>query len=87
MHYVYVLVSQKDGDLYTGYTNDLRARFHKHNAGKVLATKLRIPFKLMYYEAYLDEWDARDRERYFKTGWGRRYIETKLARTFQKAKS
>ena len=87
MHYVYMLMSKKDSWLYTGYSNDLRARFAKHNAGKVRATKARIPFKLVYYEAYLDEWDAREREFYFKSGWGRKYIQTKLARTLQKAKS
>lgn len=80
-------MSQKDGELYTGYTNDLRARFSKHNARRVRATKTRAPFKLVYYEAYLDEWDARERETYFKTGWGRKYIATKLARTLQRAKS
>ncbi len=86
MHYVYILMSQKDGLLYIGYTNNLRARFDKHNAGKVQATAYRRPLKIIYYEAYLDEWDARERERYFKTGWGRNYIKQKLLRTLQKAK-
>ena len=79
-------MSQKDGNLYVGYTNDLKARFDKHNAGKVQATSYRRPLKLIYYEAYLDEWDARERERYYKTGWGRNYINKKLLRTLQKAK-
>jgi len=86
MHYVYVLLSKKDDKLYTGYTNDLRTRLNKHNAGKVLATKDRLPLKLLYYEMHLDEQEARDRERYLKTGWGRNFIVTKLARTLQKAK-
>ncbi len=46
----------------------------------------RLPFRLMYYEAYLDEWDAREREIFFKSGGGRKYINTKLARTLLKAK-
>ena len=86
MHYVYILMSQKDGNLYIGYTNDLKSRFAKHNAGKVQATSYRLPLKLIYYEAYLDEWDAREKEKYFKTGWGRQYIQKKLLRTLQKAK-
>lgn len=86
MHYVYVLLSKKDDKLYVGYSNDLIARIRKHNAGKVLATKSRLPLKLVYYEARLDEQEARDREKYLKTGWGRNFIITKLARTLQKAK-
>ncbi|MCK9187285.1 MAG: GIY-YIG nuclease family protein [Candidatus Colwellbacteria bacterium] len=62
MFYVYVLKSQKDGFLYTGYTKDLRKRFAEHNTGKTKSIKHRIPFKLVYYEAYLDKTDARKRE-------------------------
>ena len=86
MHYVYILLSQSDGKLYIGYTNDLKNRLEKHNAGKVRATKSRIPLKLVYYEACLDEWDAREREKFLKSGWGRKYIQKKLARTLTKAK-
>ena len=43
--------------------------------------------KLVYYEAYLDEDEARERERYFKTGWGRRYVLTKLRKSLERAKS
>ena len=87
MHCVYILLSFKDKDLYVGYTNDLKKRFAKHNAGKVQATSWRYPMKLVYYEAYLDEDEARERERYFKTGWGRRYVLTKLGKSLERAKS
>ncbi|MEK7506788.1 MAG: GIY-YIG nuclease family protein [Patescibacteria group bacterium] len=86
MHYVYVFLSKKDDKLYIGYTNDLISRIKEHNTGKVLATKSRLPIKLIYYEAHLDEQEARDREKFLKTGWGRSFILTKLARTLQKAK-
>ena len=62
MFYTYVLKSKKDGQLYIGSTNDLRKRFKEHNAGKVLSTKSRIPFELIYYEAYKADKDARLRE-------------------------
>ena len=87
MHYVYILFSEKDNKLYIGYTNNLRSRLEKHNAKKVQATKSRVPLKLIYYEAYLDEWDAREKEKFFKTGWGRKYIQTKLKRTLKRAKN
>jgi GIY-YIG catalytic domain. len=34
MHYVYVLISTKDGKFYTGCTEDLWKRFREHNEGK-----------------------------------------------------
>ena len=66
MFFVYILKSLKDGDLYIGSTNDLRRRVEEHNSGKSLATKLRAPFKLIYYEAYTSENDARHREHNLK---------------------
>ncbi len=62
MFYVYVLGSLKDKDLYIGSTNDLKRRVIEHNSGKVLSTKNRAPFSLLYYEAYTTEGEARDRE-------------------------
>lgn len=62
MFYLYILGSKKDQELYVGSTNDLKKRLQEHNSGKVLSTKPRVPFKLLYYEAYLAEQDARDRE-------------------------
>jgi len=62
MFYIYILKSKKDNQLYTGSTNDLKKRFKEHNDGKVVSTKARRPFELVYYEAYKVEKDARQRE-------------------------
>ena len=80
MHYTYVLRSEKDSRLYTGSTNDLRRRLSEHNHGKVSSTKHREPFKLIYYEACINEQDARAREKYLKTGMGKRYLKNRLKR-------
>src|SRR4030043_1717200 len=64
MFYTYVLQSMKDGKFYTGYTRDLRKRFSDHNSGKVFSTKGRGPFRIIYYEACLDERDAKATEIY-----------------------
>jgi len=80
MHYTYVLRSEKDSQLYTGSTNDLRRRLSEHNHGKVSSTKHRDPSKLIYYEACLNEQDARAREKYLKTGMGKRYLKNRLKR-------
>ena len=80
MYYVYVVKSTQDGKLYTGFTSDLRKRFREHNAGKVSSTKNRGPFVLIYYEACINEQDATAREKYLKTGMGKRYIKNRLKR-------
>ena len=78
MHYVYVLKSTQDGKLYAGCTEDLRKRFREHNDGKVSSTKGRGPFELIYYEASFDRTDAFAREKYLKTGMGKRYLKNRL---------
>lgn len=66
MYYVYALRSKKNGDLYIGYTEDLRKRFEWHNEGAVKATKHNRPWILIYYEAYREKMDATKRERQLK---------------------
>ena len=66
MFYVYMIKSEKDGNLYTGSTNDLRRRLSEHNKSLCESTKNRIPFKLIYYESYDSEKDARFREKNLK---------------------
>lgn len=78
MFYVYVLKSEKDGMLYTGYSCNLKQRFAEHNLGKVKVTEHRRPFELIYYEAYLHQQDATTREKYLKTQWGGNYLKRTL---------
>ena len=80
MIYTYVLQSKKDGKWYTGSTVDLRKRFNEHNNGRTLSTQGRGPFELIYYEACLNEQDARAREKYLKSGMGKRYLKNRLKR-------
>ena len=80
MFYTYLLLSQKDGQFYTGSTQDLQKRFKAHSTGQMISTKNRGSFKLIYYEACLNEQDARVRERYLKTGMGKRYLKNCLKR-------
>ena len=66
MFFVYILKSKKDGNLYIGYTNDLRKRLKEHNLGLVRPTKSRRPLYLVYYEAYASKQDATKREHNLK---------------------
>ena len=64
--------------MYVGFTGDLKNRLHEHNAGLVLSTKDRVPLELVYYEACLDKEKAIRREKYFKTGFGRKFLKERL---------
>ena len=77
-YYVYILQSQKDKYWYTGYTSNLRKRFSEHQNGYTHSTKYRRPWKLIYYEACLSEGDALAREKYLKSGMGKRFIKKRL---------
>ena len=78
MNYTYVLLSERDGRFYTGSTTDLRARVRSHAAGRVRSTAYRAPLVLIYYEACVDLDAARRRERFLKTGKGKRYLNNRL---------
>jgi len=80
MQYTYIIESKKDGDWYTGCCSDLKKRFLQHNIGEARSTKGRGPFRLIYYEACLDKFDAFARERYLKSGMGKRYLKNRLKR-------
>lgn len=66
MFYMYILRSLKDNELYIGSTSDLKRRVKEHNSGLNKSTKSRLPFKIVYYEAYLNEEEARHREHNLK---------------------
>ena len=80
MYYTYILISKKTKKFYTGFTNDLRKRLNEHNANKSFYTKNKGPFSLVYYEACYDKYDAIVREKYLKSGMGKRYIKNRIKR-------
>jgi putative endonuclease len=81
---VYVLRSGKDGGFYVGYSTNLRKRLTQHISGASFATSYRAPWKLIYYEAYTEQLDALGRERYLKSGAGRRFLKAQLAHYLKK---
>jgi len=84
MWYVYVIKSLKNERLYVGSTNDIKRRLKEHNdgvGGKY--TKDNRPFKLVFYEAFLNKKDAMKDELFFKTGYGREVLKNKLKNYLQ----
>ena len=78
MFYVYLLHSAKDNGFYIGFSTDLKRRLSEHTRGASFATKSRGPWKLIYYEAYTEREDAEGREKFLKSGAGRRFLRTQL---------
>lgn len=83
MYYVYILKSKKDNKLYVGKTKNLRRRFSEHNSGKVISTKNRTPFELLFYEAFKSKTDAGRDELFFKSGYGREVVKDKLSNSLK----
>ena len=69
---MYVLRSESDSGSYIGFSTDLKRRLSQHTRGASFATKSRGPWKLIYYEAYTEREDAEGREKFLKSGAGRR---------------
>lgn len=74
MYYVYVLKNTKTSEIYYGYTNNLKRRLKQHTGCN----------KLIYYEAYDSELDARERERKLKKyGQSRSHLKNRTKRSLQ----
>jgi len=71
---VYILQSNKDNIHYTGMALNAEARFKEHNEGKNKFTKGHRPWKIIYTEDYPDWKTARNREKYFKTSAGKKWL-------------
>ena len=72
---VYILKSGKDGSLYVGLTKDIEKRIIQHNKGQNASTKLRRPWVLIKTEEYSSNLLAIKREKFLKTGDGRRILK------------
>jgi putative endonuclease len=76
----YVLRSDDGEYLYKGSCRDLQKRMADHAAGRVSHTKNRRPLLLVHCEFFGTYTEARQREIWLKTGSGRDFIRSKLAK-------
>ncbi len=73
MYYVYFLKSTRNEKIYCGSSSkDPKLRLEEHNSGSNKWTKQNGPFVLLYFEEYLCEKDARKREMFYKSGFGKK---------------
>jgi len=69
MYYVYIL-KEGSGKIYIGYTKDLRRRIKEHKDKKP---------ELIYYEAYKNDIDAKNREKKLKQrGMAVRFLKNRI---------
>jgi len=78
MYYCYILSSSKSPIFYFGSTNNLKERLRLHSEGKIKATKPRRPWRLIWCGGFETEKQARDFERYLKTGSGKAFAYKRL---------
>ncbi len=79
MFYTYVLKSLNFDFYYKGHCQNLSERLMQHNSGMTTSIKKFIPFEVVYFEEFEIREKAIDREKYFKTAAGRRYLKKKMA--------
>lgn len=84
---VYILFSEKDNQLYTGFTRNIINRIKSHNDGSTPSTSFRRPLNLIFAEFYLYEEDARKREKYLKTSMGKKAIRYMLGNIINRLKN
>ncbi len=79
MFYTYVIQSKNDsGYYYKGHCQDIEVRLKEHNSGKTKSNKHEAPFLLVYFETSETREEAIEKEKYWKTAAGRRYLQKKL---------
>ncbi len=83
MHYVYIIYSKKLNKKYIGYTKDLKRRLNRHNNNRSNYTSKGGQWKLLYYEVFRSEKDARQEELFLKTGRGRERLKFLLKNTMK----
>jgi len=81
MFYIYVLKSLKNGKRYVGSTGkEPEIRLSEHNSGSNNWTKVNKPFKLIYKEVYDNKREAIKREKFLKSGQGRKFLDQYIPR-------
>ncbi len=74
MFFVYAIRSLNRNYIYVGLTNNVIRRFHEHNNGKEKTTRPYAPFELFFSNECIDRVSARELEKYYKSGSGKRQL-------------
>ncbi|MEK7583423.1 MAG: GIY-YIG nuclease family protein [Patescibacteria group bacterium] len=75
MSYVYAIASLSRNYIYVGLTNNTERRIGQHQQGKEKTTAPYRPFKTVLIEKYRTRVEAREREKYLKSGEGKELLK------------
>lgn len=75
MYDVYILISVNYRKTYIGSTDNIDRRIKEHNSEKMTFTKRYKPWQLLYGEKFDILSEARKKEKFYKTGAGRKLIK------------
>jgi putative endonuclease len=76
--YVYVIKSKENNRLYIGVAENIALRLQQHNSGNCKSTKPYVPWELVRTEEYKDKILSLKREKFLKSGKGRRALKNLL---------
>ncbi len=77
LFYIYIIENSIDRSWYIGFSTDVARRLSEHNSkiGSDHTRKMKGKWTVIYIEGFLDKKDALGREKYLKSGAGRKYIK------------
>ena len=81
LYYVYIIENSIAHSWYIGFSEDYERRLleHKSKSGSQFTRCQDGEWSLIYLEGYCNKKDALSREKYLKSGAGRKYIKKQLA--------
>jgi putative endonuclease len=83
---LYVIKGLGNGKRYVGITGDPKRRLREHAAGMSKAGQLLGAFSLLHTEEFPDHSSARERERFLKSGQGRKWLDDLEAQQLRAAR-
>ena len=75
MYYVYAISSNERNYIYVGLTDNLERRLSEHYSGRNKTTQPYLPFTLIHFEEYNTRTEAREKEKYYKSGIGKEKLK------------
>jgi putative endonuclease len=76
MFIVFAIKSETRNYIYVGLTQNLDERLKRHNRGYERTTKPYRPFKMIHKEVFATRAEAREREKYLKSGIGKEFLRS-----------
>ncbi len=78
---LYIIKGLTEGKHYVGITNNLQRRLQEHAGGATKSGQIIGEFTLIHTEEFTDYETARKREKFLKSGQGRKWIKENIAET------